>query len=424
MIGKSNAGRTGLPMAPSTAEVASGVLLLSLIQHRTDEPVTRASFASSCGISQATAVRAVERLIAAGLVREGRALPRAGRGRPERPLEIDRSHYVVGISILDEPEPIVPGTPHYSRAAKLRCVPVRLDGTYDQSPEEWSTFARTEPAELINAIAAGIESIKLKMAGEPPSGIGVMLGGHTTDTAIKYSPNIGGHTDIPLSQLLRQRLGLTDEVRIVVDNDANALARRRYWSGHATEPYSFAYIVVKYDGIGCGILRDGRIHKGVLGVAGELGHLPVLPFDEELRCRCGNVGCLEQVATLVAVARRLGLAGAQSTIVQSLFERLAKRDATVREALECAGRYLGLALATMMNLVDPGPMTVALPEELLALTWFTDIVQDEAEAHVYASARAGLVIKFESLPDADETAAAAASRVVEQIADEYLRGAD
>ena len=60
-------------------------------------------------------------------------------------------------------------------------------------------------------------------------------------------------------------------------------------------------------GIGCGVLMDGRIHRGADGAAGDIGHIRVAAGDEaeQVQCSCGNVGCLEALAGGGAMARRL-----------------------------------------------------------------------------------------------------------------------
>jgi hypothetical protein len=297
-------------VSPTTAELASGELLAQLVRDRSRSRITRSRFRKTSGLSDATVTRAVELLAAADLVRDGEPMSRSGRGRPEVRLQVNPALYLLGVSILDEPEPIRRGATHYSQAAIVRCMPVRLDAAYEQTPEEEWVSAHTDldVDAIVRAVVQVVASVQQKIASRPGNcrGIGIMLGGHSTDKIIAYSPNIGGHTDIPLSRLIRDRLrdegiGLPDDVPVVLDNDANALARR-YYLTEETAPPDSARVIVKYDGIGCAIVRNREIAAGAHEMAAELGHLPILPDEPEMVCRCGNTGCLEQVATPVGAS--------------------------------------------------------------------------------------------------------------------------
>ncbi|MGL4743729.1 MAG: ROK family protein, partial [Dermatophilaceae bacterium] len=98
------------------------------------------------------------------------------------------------------------------------------------------------------------------------------------------------------------RATLTDRIQrpIVVDNDANAAAWAEYRFGSARDE-SHLVLVNLGTGIGGGILVDGELYRGRFGVAGEFGHLQVVP--DGIRCQCGNRGCWEQYASGNALVR-------------------------------------------------------------------------------------------------------------------------
>ncbi len=91
----------------------------------------------------------------------------------------------------------------------------------------------------------------------------------------------------------------------LVDNDVNIMALGEHWK--AWRAYDHLLFVKVGTGIGCGIITDGRIHRGAQGAAGDIGHIHV-PGNEEI-CRCGNRGCLEAVAGGGAMAARLRAEG-------------------------------------------------------------------------------------------------------------------
>ena len=93
---------------------------------------------------------------------------------------------------------------------------------------------------------------------------------------------------------------------VLVDNDVNIMALGEHWA-HWRDVEHLLYVKVG-TGIGCGIVADGRIHRGAQGAAGDIGHIRVTGHDDVV-CRCGNIGCLEAVAGGRALADRLAAAG-------------------------------------------------------------------------------------------------------------------
>ena len=93
---------------------------------------------------------------------------------------------------------------------------------------------------------------------------------------------------------------------VLVDNDVNIMALGEYWSRWRDTAH---LLFVKVGtGIGCGVITDGRIHRGAQGAAGDIGHIHV-PDHDDVICRCGNLGCLEAIAGGGAMAARLTRAG-------------------------------------------------------------------------------------------------------------------
>ncbi len=131
----------------------------------------------------------------------------------------------------------------------------------------------------------------------------------------------------------------------VLINDARActLAELRCGAGRGC---STLVCVALGTGVGGGIAVDGRVHLGLNGTAGELGHQTLDPDGPP--CTCGNNGCLEAYASSSAIARACGTA----TVVEAVTAALAGDDA-IRAALEQVGRRLGAALANTVVLLTP-----------------------------------------------------------------------
>jgi len=132
--------------------------------------------------------------------------------------------------------------------------------------------------------------------------------------------------------------------------DATACLLAESWYGRLAGVRN-AVLVAVSEGVGAAILAGGQLHSGYNGLAGEFGHMVIVP-DGPL-CNCGNRGCLEAISSGTAIARAAG--------VSSAFEvgRLAAAgDLSAQELLGRAARYVGLALGGLINLLNPEAVAV------------------------------------------------------------------
>ena len=104
-------------------------------------------------------------------------------------------------------------------------------------------------------------------------------------------------------------------------------------------------------GTGAGLILAGRPYHGALGVAGEIGH--VLADPRGPICRCGNRGCLETIASPVAVAALLQRSTGRPISIQTLLELVAAEDRGARRAVAEAGEAIGRVLSVLVNIVNP-----------------------------------------------------------------------
>ncbi|GAB2550618.1 ROK family transcriptional regulator [Leucobacter ruminantium] len=141
---------------------------------------------------------------------------------------------------------------------------------------------------------------------------------------------------------------------VLVDNDANlgALAEHALGAGRGHD--DLVYIKVG-SGVGCGLVLDGRVHRGSLGTAGELGHFTL---DEGgPLCRCGSRGCLEAYVGGAALVQQYAQVSGETDVASFVAAALGG-DQGARRLIEDAGRQLGRAVSVVVNLLGPGVVVV------------------------------------------------------------------
>jgi predicted NBD/HSP70 family sugar kinase len=181
-------------------------------------------------------------------------------------------------------------------------------------------------------------------------GVGVAVAGvvRRTDGVVSRAPNLGWH-DVPLGEKLGEALGLNVPVRVANEADLGAMAELRRGAAQGADNLLLIWGEV---GVGGGIIVDGVPLTGVSGYAGEVGHLPVNPDGR--RCGCGSTGCWETEVGEGALLRHAGRApdGGPDEIDEVL-RLAADRDAVALAALQTVGRWIGIGLAGMVNLLNP-----------------------------------------------------------------------
>ncbi|GLR10062.1 transcriptional regulator [Mixta theicola] len=177
---------------------------------------------------------------------------------------------------------------------------------------------------------------------------------------IRYMPHITVN-NWPLVANLKQRFNVTS----FVGHDIRSLALAEHYFG-ASRDCADSILVRLHRGTGAGIITNGHIFLGSNGNVGEIGHIQVDPLGE--RCHCGNFGCLETIAANSALenrVRRLQQQGYPSTLspddcsIQAICKAANRGDALATEVIEHAGRYLGKAIAIVINLFNPQKIVLA-----------------------------------------------------------------
>ncbi len=225
------------------------------------------------------------------------------------------------------------------------------------------TTPQTGPEGVVQALVREVTGL-LSSAGtrrEDLLGLGVGAPGPLDPaTGVVFEPpNLVGWRDVPLARLLRDATGL----RVFVENDANAAALGEAWVGAGAGVRDLIYITVS-TGIGGGLILNGDLYHGVSGTAGEIGHMTVEPDGPV--CTCGRRGHLEAVASGQAIARmaadavragrptRLSILSPPEALTAEAVARAAiEGDPLARDIYARAGAYIGIAVASLVNLLNP-----------------------------------------------------------------------
>ena len=179
---------------------------------------------------------------------------------------------------------------------------------------------------------------------------------------VLFAPHLSWRNE-PLREALTSRLA----VPVMVDNDANAAAWGE-WRFGAGRGEDHLVMITLGTGIGGAILENGQVKRGRWGVAGEFGHMQVVPGGH--RCPCGNRGCWEQYSSGNALVREAReLASAESPVAYGLMDRVGGRieditgplitelarqgDAMCVELLQDIGQWLGVGIANLAAALDP-----------------------------------------------------------------------
>lgn len=198
-------------------------------------------------------------------------------------------------------------------------------------------------------------------------GIGIASPGplNSEEGIIIETPNLP-FKNFPLKNTVEKATG----IKTFIDNDANAAALGESLFGAGKEVENLIYITVS-TGIGGGIIINKKLYRGKTGNAGELGHMTVEPNGP--RCNCGNYGCLEVMASGTAIARvareRLKhsenlndkdslLFSCEKISAKEVFECAFKGDKLALEVVDYTSNYLGIGIASLINIFDPDMIVI------------------------------------------------------------------
>jgi glucokinase-like ROK family protein len=368
---------------------------------REHEPIARVDIARHTGLSRTTVSAIIDELLSDGLVREGSTQSAAASGGRRAILvhfnagagvmlgvDIGRSHFTILLCDL---------------AANILA---RRSGPFqvDRGPDACLPWLIAELRALLQEHHVPWNQVV---------GVGVGMPG-PMDASLQRPirpPRMPGWEGVDVRSILAREL----EVPIYLDNDANlgALGESRYGAGTGVPDLTYVKVGT---GIGGGLVMTGRIYRGSVGSAGEIGHVTVDP-DGPL-CDCGNRGCLEALAGAHTIARdaaegisllaeggSLASAAAAPALsthaepdVADVVTAALAGDAAALAALNQAGELVGVVLAGLVNLINPSLIlvggSVARAGDLLL-----DPIRRTITARSFSVASAHIIVRAGALGD-------------------------
>ncbi len=317
---------------------------------RDDGPRSRAELGDVTGLSRTKIALEVGRLVTLGLVEDaGPALSRGGRRSTVARLAADIRLLGVDIGATSVDVALTDGELHVLGHLSQPCD------------------IRSGPTAVLDVVAALAAKLRADHGVQELLSAGVGVPGPVSfrEGAPVVPPLMPGWDHLPVRDLLSQEFGCP----VVVDNDVNIMAMGERQAGVARGADDFLFIKIG-TGIGCGVVLAGRVHRGVNGSAGDIGHIRVEDYGPT--CACGNIGCLEAFFGGAALARE-ATAAARERRSTFLAERLAAGhgltaadvgaaaaagDPVAVEMIRDGGRRLGQVIAGLVSFANPGLLVI------------------------------------------------------------------
>jgi predicted NBD/HSP70 family sugar kinase len=341
-------------------------------------PRSRATLALETGLNKSTVSSLVADLIDAGLLRESPVEERPGRvGRPPQSVELDPDGpFVLGLEV--NVDYLAVWATDLAGAVRHRSF-VASDNRSASAQEVIERLARLAEEALGEPFAASRQPMVATVA---------VPGLVDPDGELAVAPNLGW-VDVPVARLLNDALA-DPAYEVRVENEANLGAVAELFEGAGRGLRDFVYVSGEI-GIGAGVVLRGELFRGASGFAGEFGHLTIDPYGPP--CGCGGRGCLERLAGQEALLRLAGWDGrmrCEGTRPEwpgaMLAESAREGHARTLEALSQVGHTLGIAIASLANLLDPE--AVLLGGYLAPLAeWLKVPIEGELETRALAGRR-------------------------------------
>ncbi len=220
---------------------------------------------------------------------------------------------------------------------------------------------------VVSRMAMAVKEVATDVAQQDIIGVGIgSPGSIESDKGIVYvSPNFPDWINVPLGETLSDKL---DGMKVKIGNDANVITLAEYWKGAGKGKDNIVCLTLG-TGIGSGVVLNGKLYTGSNGLAPELGHMSIT--ENGPICGCGQIGCLEALASATAIIRRTKelLSSSHSDFRSSLrrkyrtspdeieakdvFEADREGDPIARQVIDEAIKYLAIGIKNIINIFNP-----------------------------------------------------------------------
>ena len=308
-------------------------IVLNLV--RTRQPISRADLARVSGLQRSTISLIIEQLIEENWVLEG-PTGRLPRGRRPTFLRLNDERVIIAVDV---------------RPAQTTVAVADANGRFT-SQEVILTTA--DPKLTLERLAESINRVVRSCRGKKIEGIGMSLPGrfdYASDRLV-FAPNLAWHS-VDIRRPIMNATGL----EVTLENAANACVLASVWFENV-EPARNLVVITVSEGIGTGILANGQLVRGLSGMAGEFGHVPIEPNGPP--CGCGGHGCWEVFASNRAALRYYCESGATPAGVTflDLLQLADDGDARAAKALEKMAHYLGRGMRMVVAGLSPERIVV------------------------------------------------------------------
>jgi len=374
-------------------------LVIGLLRKR--EVCSRVELAKTTGLKQATITNIVNELLDCGLVKET-GIQDGERGRRSIGLTFNGERYmVIGVRV----------------ARKYFVV-----GLFDIAGKEYEIVKEnidisSGAKNALKKIVQSISGIMGRAESKSILGIGVAIPG----PFFRWKGKIGLITQFPGWEeiSIKDELETTFELPTFVDHDANVGALAEWWLGRSHFDSGTMVYVAAGQGIGAGIICDGKPFTGAMGIAGEIGHMSISYNGP--KCECGNSGCLEQYCSTIALLKEAekqldkypGSILTRGGTLEQFFKALEAGDELAVQVFEKAAEFLGLGIVNILYAYNPH--VVVIGDELAqAGQKLLEIIQNTVRRHVLPDIYNNVTIQLSSFNE-DPALVGAGSMVIDNV---------
>lgn len=369
-------------------------IILNLIRRK--QPVSRVELQKITGIRFATITVITKELIKCGIVLEGGIDPRDGKHKKKLLYINNDKYHVIGIDL--QPEMIIG-------------ILTDLGGNVIDKCETGMTI-ESDSESIMASILQTAQNIIKKNGRNKTVGVGISCPAALDKerSSIMFSSPIEQLKNLAVKPIVEKKL----KIPVYLDSSTNMRLLAEKSAGGAQNTDDVMYVELG-KGIAASIVSNGNFVRGYFGLEGELGHTVVDPNGRT--CICGNRGCLETIASSEVIVRKIKSMLEQGTysIVREMADgdiskvdigMISKAaesgDKIAVNVLDEAGRYIGISIANIVNVVGP-QMIIFGGDAASKAGYMIEPIIRAVKANVLANICSGLVFKVSEL---DNTAGA------------------